>query len=1168
MPYLDPTYLRYIYDNLIKGSVHPDNASELPDGLIGLYEEAFEENFPILQRQKLLKRFALFALLKKEVSVHFVSEILKESEADLLEFININSSWFNSPEPGKFQLYHERLKVYLLQKLSEKETQSIHEKLIARIEQAIEEQKADEFERYALEFLSEHLTVEAFGDESKGKKLLDFTKNETIWDRQIRISNKFDWSRKALHQAALWTSKYDQDENIDCYLDLVQLHNKEQNDAESIVRLVANNEIDLALERITAFGGLSKEEKERQFILFMLCLMELTLLESKTQPWRKEAIEKLLKHLEEEIPVDHSFVNWGEFFSSYLMMDVMLELNTINCSFHYIFQLTSSVDFHEILDNKSKIFETEKKLNTFLLIYQESNKQLNDENYSDLAFYYVQIGKFRNSIELIKHVNDRKLVDKYKYKVCDYFLQNNAPKYVKLLLTNLEFKDDEFYFKLCKFYINKYDIENFEFFLSKIDSIDEKLFLLIRSITTYREQNKFNRLISLKNKLCIYYEYEGNDDFIIFIYNFLNENIINENKEVIRKNIKLLFENFIKVIEDRYNSNLNESVNESIFHLLILLYKCDLNSLANTLFESYVKKINFDDFTNKDTIGFRILIKSYLFKSNSNKKEQIFSCIKLKLQKHFAEDIIGEFIIYLLSNNLFTEASELSKTIEKRNSIYKNMNSYIVKNKTLFFLKEFFIKSLIIKLQIESDQKEFVLWEYLNNYLGTSNKMLNLVSFHKIITIKKLDTDVFDKLFIKDLFLSQLKKQISFFCNDTLIDSRISNIKDDYFKIKKLAIDNYNVEIQCYVEIHKDQDFDIKTQIEILILDEFVKFQISKAQKIDLIIELIEESNFGNLLNLNSVFSEIIDNYEIGKAEIFLRKFLLANSESIFLVYKSHLKLRNYIFSEKYLKDLRDKCLVSNKYFYYLDALVHLKNFNEIRNIFNSTTFLQNKLQITYELLKIYDRDFLDELKRIIIEDILFFISLKSYNFDRKCLSIVESILVKLTFNISLNNNQFVIKFFEFTCNLIKYNLPERIFKNRSLTFIGRINSNFINDNLSFISRYLNDRNSLFKIIVKLTNEIEFHKINFHQSKVEQYQIEIIKLESLKNISFNSIIRNDYFYFNKDCYKILEVLIFKYTLNKIFFSNNYPNEKLQKFNRVLNLQWAIDLKKELDELPN
>jgi hypothetical protein len=33
MTHLEPTYLRYIYDGLVKGSVHPENAAELPEGL-------------------------------------------------------------------------------------------------------------------------------------------------------------------------------------------------------------------------------------------------------------------------------------------------------------------------------------------------------------------------------------------------------------------------------------------------------------------------------------------------------------------------------------------------------------------------------------------------------------------------------------------------------------------------------------------------------------------------------------------------------------------------------------------------------------------------------------------------------------------------------------------------------------------------------------------------------------------------------------------------------------------------------------------------------------------------------------------------------------------------------------------------------------------------------
>jgi hypothetical protein len=119
MPHLEPTYLRYIYDGLIKGSIHPENAAELPAGLIGMYEEAFDERTSVVERQKLLQRFAIWALLKKEVSAAFVAEVLGETEDDIQEFISTYSAWFNSPESGKYQLYHERLKVYLLQKLGE-----------------------------------------------------------------------------------------------------------------------------------------------------------------------------------------------------------------------------------------------------------------------------------------------------------------------------------------------------------------------------------------------------------------------------------------------------------------------------------------------------------------------------------------------------------------------------------------------------------------------------------------------------------------------------------------------------------------------------------------------------------------------------------------------------------------------------------------------------------------------------------------------------------------------------------------------------------------------------------------------------------------------------------------------------------------------------------------
>jgi hypothetical protein len=107
---------------------------------------------------------------------------------EIINFIATYSSWFTSPENGKYQLYHERLKVYLLQKLSEKEITILHDKLISRLEIAISAQKEDEFEIYGLEFFGEHLF--AFDN----NKLISITLSEEYRNRQILKLKSFYYS--------------------------------------------------------------------------------------------------------------------------------------------------------------------------------------------------------------------------------------------------------------------------------------------------------------------------------------------------------------------------------------------------------------------------------------------------------------------------------------------------------------------------------------------------------------------------------------------------------------------------------------------------------------------------------------------------------------------------------------------------------------------------------------------------------------------------------------------------------------------------------------------------------------------------------------------------------------------------------------------------------------
>ena len=61
--YLEPSYLRYVYDQLSTQQLSSDNAAALPDGFIGLYEQYFLEKTTASTRQDILIQLATFALM-------------------------------------------------------------------------------------------------------------------------------------------------------------------------------------------------------------------------------------------------------------------------------------------------------------------------------------------------------------------------------------------------------------------------------------------------------------------------------------------------------------------------------------------------------------------------------------------------------------------------------------------------------------------------------------------------------------------------------------------------------------------------------------------------------------------------------------------------------------------------------------------------------------------------------------------------------------------------------------------------------------------------------------------------------------------------------------------------------------------------------------------------
>ena len=273
MPYLEPTYLRYIYDGLVKGSIHPENAAELPDGLIGMYEEAFDERTSVVERQKLLQRFAIWALLKKEVSAAFVAEVLGDTEDEIQNFISTYSAWFNSPESGKYQLYHERLKVYLLQKLSEGEVAELNSKIVELLLQKINDEYQSESVLYCFEHLSFHLFLNGYLT-GESDLFAQYCLDDNFKKSQFEISGYYEWEEKMMTLGVEYFSLKHDPICRRIVFEKTKIQFKKKN-IDLISSLIKSNELETVFKFFRKFNHEDLESRIELFFYYTIAFIEI-----------------------------------------------------------------------------------------------------------------------------------------------------------------------------------------------------------------------------------------------------------------------------------------------------------------------------------------------------------------------------------------------------------------------------------------------------------------------------------------------------------------------------------------------------------------------------------------------------------------------------------------------------------------------------------------------------------------------------------------------------------------------------------------------------------------------------------------------------------------------------------------------------------------------------
>ena len=384
---LEPTYLRYIYDGLNKGLLNASNASALPQGFIGLFENELPANVSSFERTSLLKRLALWALFKGAVSTHLASEILQEDEEETKALIDTYSKWFNSPEPGKYILYHDRLRTYFLQKLSSHEVQFLNEKLISYLEAALEDNIVDEAQEYALEHLATHMAVESQLDNNYDR-LYEFVNQENLWERQVRVSKEYKWSQQAVQHGIKESARRHHEMNtLTSKVNSVKLMQDEQNSTQQILNLLNDGDYHTALERVLSF----KEEK--RFVIYLLIIHELTIGTSKDANFKYLVCKKVLDSINKNINTDINIFSSKINFPIQSIYSYYIELNRIN------------IQSNPIWDRKSTTIKFIEYLVTQGLSIEQLLNTVNSIKNLKIDALIILLNKYLADIQYTKDIN-------------------------------------------------------------------------------------------------------------------------------------------------------------------------------------------------------------------------------------------------------------------------------------------------------------------------------------------------------------------------------------------------------------------------------------------------------------------------------------------------------------------------------------------------------------------------------------------------------------------------------------------------------------------------------------------------------------------------------------------------------------------------------------------
>jgi len=941
---IEPTYLRYVYDGLNKGSLNAENASALPQGFIGLYEQEFAQKTPVSEREKVLKQLALWALFKGPVSANLAAAVMEKDEEQIKNLIDRYSSWFNSPESGKYQLYHERIKVFLLSKTNDSLIELNTESIISFCKQVLKNSSdyLTEFVEFSLKYYPSHLYDLTFFKPKYYKELKSYSLDTKFIEMNFTYLKSLNYFIPSIEYVLKKSIQKNIDDDFFLFLDQkfkVQglIFEKLKSSFEYELNDFVNHFLNI---------GLTKDEIffKQYFLLTTFKLLNL-IKANKINQGHLETVFSVVRNNEfklffEDLTQVGSEAFWLKLLST--LNDIGLDCSIIIDHLPTDFNVESTIEKNYFSKNIQNTFDCLGDSNVMSFIKDNLNRNSKSKNYSS----------YFSSIDDPDYFQD-KLIELYEYSasngniniLINAITSTTSKIHQSELITLLINQSFDFNGK-DQIRINNYLLSN----TNKINYFK----LINRLKILFDKYNKLNKINSIKNLLKrldrnsfeYYLEYcfenfiKENDSpsvnklLAIEINNFPPIPNVNENKIIQKLNYRyaehiILNSNSISILKG-LNDKLSDEQN-----IIIRLQSAFFENIKSSKEIDYPNLI-FDFLSSTElkniVISWKLKnIDEKLNLSNDNLKDQLLTELKSTIHRIINSSVdFGNGFEVLEIEELVFQLNEVNKEIKSfLQIIEKNWNDDCGVSKDDYgsykSVQTSNLETKSSKLQqikINSNKSDINL--FLNNEINDLKETLpkKYVSQY----IEKIKSLYFKKLTLSqkigDLKTLKIKNELS-----PIIDSLIFKLKSIFEKQNNLVLVYFLTDLNQFKAISEfSKQLLSKSNLDASI----IKFY-SSVPSIKTIIELISDLGFKK--ELYHVYnSKILFNYNIIILQCYYN-YLFSHSEYI-----------------KDLKKLREEDL--HEAYYYLGLNICENN-------------------LTHTLFGLIDKLYVNDLVRGLIENII-----------------------------------------------------------------------------------------------------------------------------------------------------------------------------------------------------